>query len=171
MELSQTGLTSWGHRYVWIFGEGVTLYHDESGGRRCLVTHLNTSSGLPFEDEYMDDKPVVFSQSQRCEWVSLCYDFLRAERDIYTRVLDALHWYLSEQISDMLTETHDKRVITSTEYQILYCGAQNAVTVDLRVPDKDLDIIIYEGVANIIDLWLCKFLRTAGFELEKEGAL
>lgn len=166
MELSQEGLTSWGHRYEWNLGGDVTLYRDDSDCNRRLVTHLNARSGLPFEDEYTDDPPSLLSPSEYKEWDDLCCGLLIKEHDIYNRIVDELRRYVSEQATNMRKEAPGKRVISSDEYDLLYHGAQDAIASALSVSDEDIDIINYEGGANIIDTWLGDLLETEGYTLK-----
>ncbi|MBQ9564607.1 MAG: hypothetical protein IJU98_03365 [Synergistaceae bacterium] len=166
MKLSQEGLTSWGCKYEWVFGGGVALYYDATDADCRLITYLNTRSGLPFENEYMDEKPAVLSSAERKEWDALCCGFLATEQNIYSRIVDELRWYVGEQVKDMRSENPDKRVISSDEYDLLYAGARDAVASTLHVPDEDVDILNYEEGANILDLWLGDLLESEGYTLE-----
>ena len=166
MELSENGLTSWGQRYEWNLGGDVTLYHDASDTNQRLVTHLNTRSDLPFENEYMDDSPALLSPAERQEWDALCLNFLIREQVIYKRIIDELQWYVGEQAKDMRKKCPEKHVISSDEYDQLYHGAQDAVASALSVSDEEIDIINYEEGANVIDLWLGDLLEKEGYILE-----
>ncbi len=166
MKLSQDGLTSWGCKYEWVFGGNVTLYHDASDTDCRLITYLHTRAGLPFENDYMDEKPAVLSPAERKEWDALCCGFLATEQDIYIQILEAVRLYVGEQVRDMRSENPDKRVISSDEYDLLYAGARDAVASTLHVPDEDVDILNYEEGANTIDFWLDDFLEMEGYTLE-----
>ena len=168
MELSHEGLTSWGCKYEWVFGGGVSLYHDASDAHCRLITYLNTRSGLSFEDYYMDDKPALLSPAEREEWDRLCCGLFNAEQKIYSRISEELLRYASEQVRDMREATPDKSVISSNEYDLLYQGARDAAASALSIPNKDVDILNYEEGADILDLWLADFLEIEGYTMKEE---
>lgn len=161
---SQSGVTSWGYPWRWIFDDGVELMTPD--GHTLLVTDLHTQvPEYNFEDD-LYDRNFSMSPAQDTEWGQICWNCYLLEAMIYNMAWESFRSCAGQLILDFKAKNPEVTRLLDNEFSDMLAACLDVIRQQQGWGREDLEWLFNcDGPINAaVDEWLTDSLEAQGLQ-------